>query len=46
MILGRIMCIFVLTGYVDNFDHAVMPTVIFCVTSVCSAVISIDAGEV
>ena len=40
------MCILVLTGYVDNFDPAVIPTVIFCFTSVCPTVISIDAGEV
>ena len=40
------MCILVLTGYVDNFDPAVIPTVIFYFTSVCPTVISIDASEV
>ena len=46
IILFRIMSIFVLTGYVDNFDPAVTPTLIFCFTSVYPIVISIDAGEV
>ena len=39
------MAIFVLTGYVDNLDPAVIPTVIFCFTFVCPTVISVDAGE-
>ena len=45
IILVRIMCIFVLTGDVDNFDPAVTPTLIFCFTSVCPTVISIDVGK-
>ena len=40
------LCIFVLTGDVDNFHPTVTCTVILHFTSVCSTVISVDVCEV